>query len=287
MLKNIIARVLAVSLLVAAFPALSAAQLVKGQPVVYGHHHLNVSNIDEAKKFWVTTLGGTPVKFGAAEVVRFPGVIVMFNTMRKPTGGTATSTISHVGFQVKNLQTVLDKIKAAGYPIITRAELPPALKNDEKDGIVFLRDQKARTAVVMAPDDIKVEIFEVPGMQEPISMHHVHFEGPSATEMQAWYVKAFGGKAGKRGAFDNVELPGVHLTFSTAAQPVVTTRGRALDHIGFEVVNLKKFLGELEAKGVKIDRPYQPIEGRNLAIAFVVDPWGTYIELTEGLEPAQ
>ena len=32
--------------------------------MVYGHHHLNTTNMDAQKKFFVDTLGGTLVKIG-------------------------------------------------------------------------------------------------------------------------------------------------------------------------------------------------------------------------------
>jgi hypothetical protein len=47
------------------------------------------------------------------------------------------------------------------------------------------------------------------------------------------------------------------------------------------VVNLEAFCRALEAKGVTLDVPYGTRGG--LATAFLTDPWGTYIELTEGL----
>jgi extradiol dioxygenase family protein len=55
-----------------------------------------------------------------------------------------------------------------------------------------------------------------------------------------------------------------------------------LDHIGFEVTNLEEFCRELEAKGVEFDVPYT-VRPSGIAVAFLTDPWGTYIELTEGL----
>jgi predicted enzyme related to lactoylglutathione lyase len=64
-----------------------------------------------------------------------------------------------------------------------------------------------------------------------------------------------------------------------ADRPTVTTKGRALDHIGFDVKNLEAFLNNLQANGIKLDRPYTktPL----VALAFIYDPWGTYIELNE------
>ncbi len=57
-----------------------------------------------------------------------------------------------------------------------------------------------------------------------------------------------------------------------------------MDHIGFEVDNLEAFCQQLEAKGVTLDRPYTRIDELGIAIAFLTDPDGTYIELTEGLD---
>ena len=36
---------------------------------------------------------------------------------------------------------------------------------------------------------------------------------------------------------------------------------------------------------IKLDVPVRQVPGANLKVAFVTDPWGTYIELTEGLAP--
>jgi len=67
----------------------------------------------------------------------------------------------------------------------------------------------------------------------------------------------------------------------------VGTSGRAMDHIGFEVKGLEAFLKSLEAQGVKVTTPYRSVPALNLAIAFINDPWGTSIELTEGLDKVQ
>jgi hypothetical protein len=106
-------------------------------------------------------------------------------------------------------------------------------------------------------------------------------------EMREWYEKEFGAKRSTRGTFVSASLPGVELTFAPSTTPVMPTRGRVLDHIGFEVKNLEVFLKKLESDGVKVDRPYTKVAALNIAIAFIYDPWGTYIELTEGLDKVQ
>src|SRR5687768_4416297 len=122
----------AVLVLAAGSPASAQLVAAKDGPIVYGHHHFNVTSVDEHKKFW-TTRGGTPVKVGAspAEIIRFPNVLI-FLSNRAPTGGTKGTTVNHVGFGVPSVRQMVDKVKAAGYPIVTRAELPEsqAVKDD-------------------------------------------------------------------------------------------------------------------------------------------------------------
>jgi hypothetical protein len=53
------------------------------------------------------------------------------------------------------------------------------------------------------------------------------------------------------------------------------------------VKGLEAFCRTLEALGIKLERPYTPVAALNIHIAFIRDPWGTYIELTEGLDKVQ
>jgi predicted enzyme related to lactoylglutathione lyase len=65
---------------------------------------------------------------------------------------------------------------------------------------------------------------------------------------------------------------------------VAGTQGRAIDHIGFEVKNLEAFTKKLEAQGITLASPYRQVPALGISIAFITDPWGTYIELTDGLD---
>src|SRR5436309_7039051 len=104
----------------------STAQVIaaKDAPIVYGHHHLNASNIEEQKKFFADTLGGKAIKFGPnnADVVAFPNVLIFFR-QQTPKGGTRGTTVNHIGFSVPHLRQTVDKIKANGYRLITRGEV--------------------------------------------------------------------------------------------------------------------------------------------------------------------
>jgi catechol 2,3-dioxygenase-like lactoylglutathione lyase family enzyme len=267
----------------------TSAQLLaaKDGPVVYGHHHLSTANVEAQKKFLVDTLGGTAIKVGTnnLEIVKFPNVLIFFRT-QAPTGGTKGTTANHIGFSVPNLRAAVDKLKANGFKMITASEAP-ADRAVKDDIAAPAQPGGASIAFVMGPDETKVELVEAPKQPVPIQLHHIHFFSQSNQEMQAWYAKTFGAKPrapNPAAAFLTADLPGVALNFTQSPDPVVGTQGRAVDHIGFEVKNLEAFTKKLEADGIKLDRPYTKVAALDISIAFITDPWGTYIELTEGLD---
>ena len=64
------------------------------------------------------------------------------------------------------------------------------------------------------------------------------------------------------------------------------TAGRSLDHLGFEVKDLPAFLKRMEAEGVTITQPLTPSNFvSTMRVAFIADPWGTKMEITEGIAP--
>jgi catechol 2,3-dioxygenase-like lactoylglutathione lyase family enzyme len=247
--------------------------------VSMGHIHLLVRDVDAQRKFWVEVMGATPVKFGQGEAMKFPDVLVMLRK-GEPAGGTKGSVVDHLGFKVKDLKAIHAQMKAKGAVFVTQTEV----SGGRAKGDYWLNPpQKALQAFIMGPDDVKIELTEDPSMTVPIAHHHIHFFSGALEETKAWYVKMFGAVPGKRGQFEAADLPGVNLTFSGSDAPRVGTKGRSVDHIGFEVKNLEAFCKKLEAQGVKFDSPYRKIPNLGLAVAFFTDPWGTYVELTEGL----
>ena len=176
--------------------------------------------------------------------------------------------INHVGFIVNNLQEQVARWKTAGVPV--------------SPGNNGRLDQ----AFVNTPDGLRIEILENKQQSMPIQSEHVHFFLPEAaiTQSQAWYGRVFGARAGLRNNAPVADLPGVQLRFTKADRAQAPTKGRILDHIGFDVKDLKAFIKTLEANNIKLDRPYS-VNDSGVGIAFITDPWGTYIELNE--RPAQ
>jgi len=281
---------LALLALLAFAPATASAQLIaaKDGPIVYGHHHLNTTNTEVARKFWIDALGGVLVKFGTnnTEIIRFPNALLFMRAanMPVPSGGSKGTTVDHIAFSVSNLRQTIDRVKAGGFRIVTAAEAPPNVKVVDDIGVVT-GGPVSGIAYVMAPDDMKVELLEMKAQTAPVASHHLHFAGMNK-EMQAWYMQTFGAKeqaSANPAAFVSATLPGLIMNFTPAAT-VVPTEGRVIDHIGFEVKNLEAFTRQLEAKGIKLALSYRQVPALGIAIAFVVDPWGTRIELTEGLD---
>ena len=270
---------------VLAAPTDGLAQLVAARdgPIVYGHHHLNVTSAEEHKKFWITALGGTEGKFGNTDIIKVRNALI-FLAVRKPSAGSKGSTVDHLAFSVPNLRAAVDRLKAGGFRLVTAAEAPANIQVKDDIGLVPGDGPVTGLAYVLAPDDVKVELLEMRAQDVPIASHHIHFTGPQQ-EMHAWYMKTFGAAAGTSAnpqAFISATLPGLVMNF-TSAQGTAPTRGRAVDHIGFEVKGLEAFVKRLEASGMKLDVAYRSVPAAGIAIAFITDPWGTYIELTEGL----
>jgi catechol 2,3-dioxygenase-like lactoylglutathione lyase family enzyme len=240
-----------------------------------GHVHLNVRDVDAQKQFWVSVMGGTLVRNGPLELIQFPGVFIMLR-QGDPSGPPAGSIVNHFGFIVKDMPAALARWKAAKLTI----------EPTENPNEVYL----------VAPDGVRVEVYGEPALPTPVSMNHVHFQTDDIPGIKRWYVQAFGANPGRRPCvaclssprmIETGDLPGVNLSFSAAPAGTrpLPTKGRSLDHIGFEVDDLDALVASLEAKGIRMEGPVRQVPNTNVRIAFLTDPWGTYIELTEGLDP--
>jgi catechol 2,3-dioxygenase-like lactoylglutathione lyase family enzyme len=256
-------KILALLATVSAIPILAQVLPGNSSGVSMGHLHILTTKPEVHRKLWIDTLGGKPVKFGPLELAMFPGVFVGFR-QGEPSGGTEGSVVDHLGFLVRDLAATKSKLTAAGVPIVR--EMP-----------------ETRQFFAMFPDEVKVEFSEDAKLDLPIKHHHVHFASDHIDEMRAWYAKSFDAIPGMRGRFKAADIPGVNLSWNPSDKPTIATKGRALDHIGFEVRDIRGVCKKLEAAGMKLEMPPTRRDELGLTIAFLIDPWGTRIELTEGL----
>jgi catechol 2,3-dioxygenase-like lactoylglutathione lyase family enzyme/predicted enzyme related to lactoylglutathione lyase len=233
--------------------------------VTMGHWHLNSGDVDANRKIFLA-LGGTAFKLGTFEIVKFPGVYVYLNMPQgapPSAGGNDGAVVNQVGVGVQSLQDTAARLKASGVQL--------------RAGMNGRTDQ----AFVTTPDGLSIEIVEDKNQKVPIQHRNIQFSVPESSipEIQAWYTKVFSAKPLRHGQNRAAEIPGANLNFVKTDRRTVTTKGRALDHIGFDVKNLEVFLNNLQANGAKLDRHYTKTPF--VALAFIYDPWGTYIELNE------
>jgi len=251
--------------------------------VAMGHLHYVVRDVAANKAFWVA-LGGKPILFnGTTEGALFPDVVVLLR-QGEPSGGTEGSVVNHVAFRVKSLAA----IERAGFTVEYNAQYPGVASVHSPEGErIELFDDELATNLGFTIDGGGSEPTAERHNRKisvPIIAHHIHLNVPAdqVAAAKEWYATHFGGVRGMRWRYDAVDLPGININISAVPATLAPTRGRMLDHIGFEVENLEAFCKELEAAGIQFDRRYGTLPS-GFGLAFLTDPWGTYIELTEGL----
>jgi catechol 2,3-dioxygenase-like lactoylglutathione lyase family enzyme len=232
--------------------------------VTMGHWHLASKDIEANKKLFLG-MGGKLFMPGGAPLMMFPGLYINLNLGTTPgEGGTPGSVVNHVGFIVDNVAQRVAQWKAAGVPVLPGTNNRP--------------DQ----AFVVTPDGVRIEILEDKAQSVPIRNEHVHLSLPESEipKAQAWYAKTFGGKASTRNNAPVVDIPGVQIRFAKADTAQVPTKGRVLDHIGFDVKDHPAFVRKIEAEGIKLDEPPRKVPNGS-SITYITDPWGTRIEIIE------
>jgi catechol 2,3-dioxygenase-like lactoylglutathione lyase family enzyme len=257
--------------LAVAFASVLTAGVAGAQPAAYndigvtmGHWHLASKDVEANKKLFLA-MGAKLYMPGGNPLMMFPGTYINLNLgTEKGDGGTVGSVVNHVGFIVDDVQKRTAEWKAKGVNVLPGG-------NGRLD-----------QAFVVTPDGVRIEILENKSQATPIMNEHIHFSLPEAEipKAQAWYAKTFGGKAGTRNNAPIVDISGVQLRFNKADTKQAATRGRVLDHIGFDVRDHAAFVRKLQADGIKLDEPPRTGGGGN-TITYITDPWGTRIEIIQ------
>ena len=275
-----------------------------------GHVHVIARNVAAEKQIW-TTLGGTPLQIDGIEAVKFPGVFILisrgvpayssgppsgalritgeFGPEREEAEGRPNppartwtvvpansnnegNVVNHIGFRVQAGKGTVERLQGLGLRVaINDARLP-----DE--------------AEVFTTENMRIDTTQASDQQEAIVADHLQFDLQrySRRPALAWYAKVFGIKALPGGEGMYGDMPGLRhgLAFGREvgnANAPKPSMGHTLDHIGFEVTNLEMFCKKLQEMGIIFEYPYSKTRNKGFASAAIIDPWGTFIELTEGL----
>ncbi|HKY19929.1 MAG TPA: VOC family protein [Vicinamibacterales bacterium] len=252
---------LLIGLMTSAAPLRAQLPAPNAAGVSAGHMHLMVRDPAAHKKVWVDVFGAQVVKSGSLELLKLPGIFLILGKS-EPAEGSEGSTLDHFAFQVKDLAGTSARLKAAGVPLT---------RDDDKE------------IVAMFPDKVKVEFYPAPTLSVPVEHFHAHFFTADVDALRAWYVKHFGAAMPTATNANATGVPGISFSFRKTDAAPAATKGRSLDHIGFEVKDLDAVCKKLAADGVTFESPFRDVPGIGLKIAFLIDPAGTRIELTQGL----
>jgi catechol 2,3-dioxygenase-like lactoylglutathione lyase family enzyme len=239
--------------------------------VTMGHWHIASKDVEANKKLFLA-MGGKLYMPGGQPLIMFPGLYIsLILGNEKGEGGTVGSVVNHVGFIVDNVQQRVAQWKAAGVTVLPGGALPTG-------------GNRLDQAYVETPDGVRMEILEDKTQTVPIRNEHIHLALPAAEipKAQAWYAKTFGGQTATRNNAPVVNLPGVQIRFNAADTKQAPTRGRVLDHFGFDVNDHAAVVKRLEAEGITLDQPVGKGATGN-TITYITDPWGTRIEIVQRL----
>jgi catechol 2,3-dioxygenase-like lactoylglutathione lyase family enzyme len=254
------------------FASTLAAGFAAAQPAPYndlgvtmGHWHIASKDVEANKKLFLA-MGAKMYAPDGNPLMVFPGIHINVRGGgdAKGDGASVGSVVNHVGFIVDDVQKRTAEWKAKGVSVLPGG-------NGRLD-----------QAYVVTPDGVRIEILEDKAQTVPIRNEHVHLSLTAAEvpKAVAWYAKTFGGKAGTRNNQPVVDLPGVQFRFATADAKQAPTKGRVLDHIGFDVRDISAVVKKLEADGIKLDEPIRKSASGN-TVTYITDPWGTRVEIVQ------
>jgi len=247
----------------ASAPAFAQLAAPDAAGVSLGAVYYTVPNVDAHKKIWVDIFGAKPVKVGAVEMLKMPGVFIV---LTKGTPAAGDGLVNHLGIWAKDLDPTRAKLTAAGIQTAPKAQF------------------------VNLPDGLRLEFIDDAMGPEAPAAHHIHCFIPAAADAnasRAWYMANFGAaeNARRNGAVPSALLTTpdkwISIDFTKSGNPT-PNKGKILDRFALEVKGLDAFVKKLETAGVKISKPVAT-DASGLKTAMFVDVLGNEVELIEGL----
>jgi len=232
-----------------------------------GHVHLRVPDAEKHAAIW-RELGGQERSSGRLNMFMFPGIHILL-AEGQPNAPSIETVANHIGFSVKDYAEYRAKLDAIGAEI-------------------FFENADEGQVLADLPDGVRIELLTDASQEAPIVFHHMHLSAPQESELRDWYLEVFSAEPGERRGLPSALVPGGRVDFIPARGEVPKpSRGAAIDHIGFEVADMDAFAAHIESLGIEFDRSPTRVEEIGLTIAFITDPAGTYIEITEGLDEVE
>ena len=253
---------IALSLLVTPMSILLMGTLIPGlsraAEINYHHVHITASSPTEGIKWYMKHMdcSSIPDRSDAADC---GGVKIVF--IPQPTmGGTQGTGVNHISFSFPNLTTKMADLEAVGV-YGTGVRLQRFADGSTLQAIPEL----FKIGFIFDPWGTRIALVED---QEYLGFHHIHLSTVDPEATLTWYQEFLGGQpASLRGQLDGLLFNDVWMLASkhTEGTPA-PTKGRAIDHIAFEVSDLDLVTEDMREGGVNFTQnPMVPEEARTSA----------------------
>lgn len=234
-----------------------------------GHQIIRAKDAEAANRFWAA-LGAEPTSVGTIRLLKVPGELFIIggprgNAPANAIPGNHGTTVEFLTFKVKDLKATLASLKAAGYEP--------------------MKEYKETT--ISGSDGLQVRLTEDTKLNTPIAADGLVMNVANAVEVSTWYAKWFGAKISRSGNETIGEIPGARIVFHETKESIAPTKGHSLALLGFEVKDLQDFVKRYQESGAKLDGNVATNAAANLSVVQLTDPWGTSIEVSQGLAAAK
>lgn len=120
--------------------------------------------------------------------------------------------------------------------------------------------------------------------QSPAKLYdHIHMAVPDPEAAATWYLEHIGGER-VDGRQDRLLFSRTRVMWlSDGGNTRRPSQGSVVDHIGFSFTELDSKVAELQAAGATLQGEIRDVPGL-FKLAFMVDPWGTRLELIEDFQ---
>ena len=241
----------------------------------YHHVHITGASPSEGVRWYARHLDCEPVA-DRPDAADCDGVELIF--MVQPTMGSTQGTgVNHIGFSYPDLTSKMAELEEVGVrgSGVRLQRFPDGSTLRDVPGLFKL-------GFIFDPWGTRIELVED---LDTIGFHHIHLSATDPAATLAWYQDVFGGEpASLKGQLDGLRFGDVWVLVSEHGEGTpATTRGRALDHIGFVVPDLDAAAADMRRRGVVFEEePAVPEGGRTTAKrAFIVGPDSVRLAVVE------
>ncbi len=212
-------------------------------------------------------------------------MLIFFRPMQAPTGGSIGTTVNHIGFSVPDLRPLVAKIKANGFKMITTDSVAATVKVTDD---IAAASPTTNIAFALGPDDMKVEFVEVKDAEgadsaapHPLLRPAEHRDAGVVREDVRREAAAAESRLRVRAGPAAGRVAQLHAVAD--ARPSARPAARSITSASRSRTSRRSPRSWKRTASSWIG-PTRKVPALGIAIAFIKDPWGTNIEMTEGLD---